>query len=1079
MLNVLFKFVILLALVLPVVSAEEVWWSLKPLQQPAVPAVRGTAADWARNPIDNFIARTHTQRKLSPAPEADRRTLIRRLYYDLTGLPPTPEVVEAFVRDKRPDAYERIVDELLASPRYGERWARHWLDVVHYGDTHGYDKDKLRRNAWPYRDYVINSFNQDTPYSRFIQEQLAGDVLDETRPDLVAATGFIVAGPWDFIGHVEVPGSKIDGKVARNLDRDDMVVNTIQTFNSSTVQCARCHDHKFDPFTKEDYYSLQAVFAAIGRNDRPVEMDPGAAERRRNLEKQQRGLQAKAGELRKQRDSRSTPEIKKLDKQLADLAKSQPAVQKIDSPRSDRYGFHSHVAKSANTAKWVQIDLGKRVKVDKVMLFAANEWGTSDFGFPQAYKVEGSNKADFSRGVTLHSADEKTPRPGGLPVVMDGKNAHVKFIRITASKLWNRRHPGKQLTDDWIFALGEVIVLADGANVARGKSVTAADSIEAGERWGKKNVTDGVLNTHTIDQFRKAIQPVGGKSPSNGYHSHFTNVAETEKWVQLDLGESKKLGRVMLYPAFPTDWKDTPGFGFPLRFKVEASNDATFAAATTLLSETGEDYPNPGNTPVVVEAGDTSARYVRLTATKLWDRGGKSHALALAEMTVGNDGKLAHKATVTASDTTNTGRWNPKFVTDGYNSRGPLGSDGDFFSKLAPDPALASKIAALTTTRAELVHAALPDGHADGEAKIAAELDAIQKQLQQLPQPQMVYAAATHFKAQANHKPTHGKPKPIHVLARGQVTKPGELVGPRALRIPGLEADLSLADGHDESARRLALANWIIDRNHPLTWRSIVNRIWQYHFGQGIVGSPNDFGMMGQKPTHPQLLDWLAVEFRDGGQSFKKLHKLMVTSAAYRQAATHDAADAALDSSNQYLWRMNRRRLAAEEIRDSILLLSGKLSTEMYGPGFFDFKLEKATHSPHYQYHKPDPNDPKTHRRSIYRFIVRSQPQPFMTTMDCADPSMSVPARTETLTALQALAMFNNPFVIAMSTHFAESAKAKGATIEEQTRYLLARTLSRPATDAEVAQIVEFAKAQGLESAARALFNSNEFLFVE
>src|SRR5205823_7414095 len=200
------------------------------------------------------------------------------------GLPPSPAEVDEFVADPRSDAYEKLVDRLLASPRYGERWARHWLDVVHFGETHGYDKDKLRPNAWPYRDYVIRSLNADKSYSRFVQEQVAGDVLFPGRVDGIEALGFLAAGPWDFIGHAELPESKIDGKVARHLDRDDFVSNTVGTFMGLTVHCAQCHDHKFDPITQEDYYSLQAVFAAIDRTDRRYDVDPAVAARRPALE---------------------------------------------------------------------------------------------------------------------------------------------------------------------------------------------------------------------------------------------------------------------------------------------------------------------------------------------------------------------------------------------------------------------------------------------------------------------------------------------------------------------------------------------------------------------------------------------------------------------------------------------------------------------------------------------------------------------------------------------------------------------------------------------------------------------------
>ncbi len=202
---------------------------------------------WIRTPIDGFILAKLKEKGLTPSPEADRRTLIRRLTYDLHGLPPTPEEVRNFVDDKSPLAYEKLVDRLLASPRYGERWGRHWLDTVHYGESHGYDKDKPRLNAWPYRDYVIRSFNDDKPYARFVEEQLAGDILFPADPQGIVATGFIAAGPWDFVGHVELREDTVDKRIARLLDRDDMVMTAMSTFASLTVHCARCHDHKFDP----------------------------------------------------------------------------------------------------------------------------------------------------------------------------------------------------------------------------------------------------------------------------------------------------------------------------------------------------------------------------------------------------------------------------------------------------------------------------------------------------------------------------------------------------------------------------------------------------------------------------------------------------------------------------------------------------------------------------------------------------------------------------------------------------------------------------------------------------------------
>ncbi|MFM8579238.1 MAG: DUF1549 domain-containing protein [Planctomycetaceae bacterium] len=271
-------------------------WAWRPIQKHAVPG-RVTAfaglpgVEPERNPVDFFIRHTLAEKGLVPSPLADRRTLIRRLSFDLTGLPPHPDEVRAFVSDESPDAYGKLVDRLLSSPRYGERWARHWLDVVHYGDTHGYDKDQPRPNAWPYRDYVIRALNDDKPYDRFLCEQIAGDVLFPGTRDGEEAIGFIAAGPWDLIGHREVPETKTDGKIARHLDRDDMVANTIGTFASVTIHCAQCHAHKFDPIAQDDYYSLQAVFAAVDREDRSFSLDKELTRRIADIKARKRAVE--------------------------------------------------------------------------------------------------------------------------------------------------------------------------------------------------------------------------------------------------------------------------------------------------------------------------------------------------------------------------------------------------------------------------------------------------------------------------------------------------------------------------------------------------------------------------------------------------------------------------------------------------------------------------------------------------------------------------------------------------------------------------------------------------------------------
>ena len=432
------------------VKSKSDYWVFQPASRPAIPKVQ--SKKWVRNAIDNFVLARLEKEKLKPSPEADRRTLIRRLSFDLTGLPPTPEEVAAFIADRRSDSYELLVDRLLASPRYGERWGRHWLDVVHYGESHGYDKDKPRLNAWPYRDYVINSFNDDTPYSRFVQEQLAGDVLFPDDPDKIPAVGFIAAGPWDFVGHVELPESKTDGLIARYNDRDDMVMTTMSTFQSLTVHCARCHDHKFDPITQEDYYSLQAVFAGVDRANRQFDTDKKIFAQRKALNAEKKSLEARLKSLNEIVAKVTSPDIEKLDAKLKEQKDKLAALPK-PTKTSPSNGYHSGIESSPDVPKWVQVDLGKSVPLDEIRLFPARPTDFADtpgFGFPVRFRLDVADDATFANRTALadHTVADFT-NPWDKPVVISATNHSARFIRVTATKLWER-------TKDYVFALSEL-----------------------------------------------------------------------------------------------------------------------------------------------------------------------------------------------------------------------------------------------------------------------------------------------------------------------------------------------------------------------------------------------------------------------------------------------------------------------------------------------------------------------------------------------------------------------------------------------------------------------------------------------
>ena len=838
-----------------------------------------------------FIRASLDERDLAPSPEADRRTLIRRVTYDLTGLPPTPEDVQDFIDDASPDAYARLVDRLLASPRYGERWGRHWLDVVHYADTHGYDKDKRRPNAWPYRDYVIRSLNDDKPYGRFVEEQVAGDALFPDDPQGTVATGFLAAGPWDFVGHVELREGTKDKKITRLLDRDDMLSNVMSTFSSLTVHCARCHQHKFDPISQEDYYSLQAVFAGVDRAERPYDRSSKAFLRRQQLSREREAVRFERDMLQAQLDAFRTPELDGIAKRLAEVESELDTLRRPDSP-------------------------------------------------------------------------------------------------------------------------------------------------------------------------------------SNGYHSAIEPKADTTKWVQIDLGRITDIDRIRLVAARPTDFPDTPGFGFPVRFTIEVSDTADFAAPVALADYTEADYPGRTDRPYELTDIDARARYLRVTATRLWKRS-DDYVFALAEAEVFSNGfNVAAGAAVSAYDTIDAGRWHTRYLTDGYDSRRRIGTveDSDALSSLR-----AERIR-LRVENDDLRRAMLSETARERLAVCEARLEELDEAFDSLPEPSLVYAAATDFKKEGNFSPA-GAPRAIHVLHRGDVEQPGERAVPGTVGcLPHL--DHRFEDAEDEGARRAALARWLTSPENALTWRSIVNRVWHYHFGAGLVDTPNDFGRMGAPPTHPELLDWLAVYFLENGQSLKALHTLMVTSATYRQASSGNDDFARIDGGNRFLWRMNRTQLDAESLRDSMLAVSGLLDLTMGGPGYDLFAFEDD-HSPRYLYAEHEPLKGDALRRSVYRFIVRSVPDPFMTTLDCADPSQSVPVRTHTITALQALSMMNNPSVVTWAEAFAERVSSEADDLEGQLDAAFEYALARRASDTERATLAAYAEEHGLAAACRLIFNLNEFMFVD
>jgi len=899
----------LLATIQTAATAEEQpHWAYRPIEKPTPPAFE---SKWVRNPIDNFIAAKLEIVALTPAPEADKRTLLRRVYFDLIGLPPTLEDLKAFLADTKPDAFERVADRLLASPRYGERWARHWIDVVHFAETHGHDQDRIRTNAWPYRDYLVTSFNTDKPYSRFVQEQVAGDVLFPEDPQAIVALGFLAAGPWDESSLRDIREDTIDRQIARYLDRDDVVSTVINTFTSTTIQCARCHNHKFDPIPQSDHYALQAVFAGVDRANRPYDADAKVHRKRLTL-------------LR---------ERERANKDRAWLLSTEVEAQVAAFERTHSESQRRWETLIPETFMPASAAVLTRQTNDDVL--ASGERPDRD-----TYTITARAPLPMMTAVRLEVlADDTLPKHG----------------------------PGRQ--DNGNFHLSEFQFLVFERGAPRGRPVkfasASADFNQSG--WTIDHALDGNEKT------------AWGIHPKMGEPHH----AVFKLKEPLAFGEGAKLVFIL---------KQLHGEGHVIgRLRLAMTSERSPAMTTALPAEL-------------------------------------ERVLALPKANRSEDDEAALA----------------KFVVN---------------------------------------------------RRIADELVA-------LPKPSLVYAAASDFEPDGSHKPA-GAPRAVHLLKRGDINRPQEAAGPGALScVSSLQARFELGDAKNEGARRAALAKWLTDSANSLAWRSIVNRVWHHHFGRGLVETPNDFGKMGSAPSHLELLDWLAVWFRDDARgSLKALHRLIVTSATYRQGSLNSNQDsviskhrrsaplitdysksaesAAPDSGNRLLSNMNRTRLDADQVRDAILQISGALDLRMGGPSNRQFDLQPGHHvTPKVDYAKFDVDGPQARRRSVYRFLFRTLPDPFMDALDCPAGDQLTPVRNSSVTVQQALAMLNDAFVANYASRFAARLEAHSKKVEEQVSFACELVWCRPPTQVELNDLSAYARTHGMANLCRVLFNSNEFMFV-
>ncbi len=872
----------------PKPKADGSWWSLQPVADVSLPDPQSGGSS---HPIDRFIQQRLNQERLSASPQADRRTLIRRLYYDLIGLPPTPEAVAAFVAHPDPKVYEKLVDQLLESDHFGERWARHWLDIAHYADTHGFERDKLRDNAWRYRDYVIRAFNDDKPYDRFLREQIAGDLIAPDDPDSVIATGFLAAGPWDYVGQVEAK-SPILRRAARALDLDDMVTQVMTSTMAMTVNCARCHDHKLDPITQREYYQLTAVFAGLSRKDRVVShaAQSDYESNKARLEKSIADLQTEIAQLQGQG----------ID--LADIVGG-----------GDGYGS------------------GKKGRgID-----------------PRTGLVQESSASSLSDVRSGHFSASDNPFVDGVFIPASSKT-QISSTGVFVSELPNN----------------------------------------SGNAW------DAIRHGPVTSQF-------SSKLGSTDYN------ADGHSMIGLHANAG-------------------------ITFDLDAIRDALIMGKPEATKTDGFEF-------------STTVGY-----------GGRTVEPS-AEFHILFDGELILRKRIGRNDVVHVSRAIPaktRFLTlistDGGNG---YGHDQVSFG----DP----RIRSVATTE-------VADQKRQQIEKLRSQVGDLESELKSLVAPPVFFGVASQ------------NPPAVHVLSRGDPESPGEAVSPGGLSWS--KEPLEFGDaGTSDKERRLAIADWIVDPQNPLTSRVIVNRLWHWHFGSGIVDTPSDFGFGGSLPTHPDLLDWLARELVRQKWSLKAIHRLIVTSQTYQQVSHRRAGaippgendPAVIDVDNKLLWRMNGRRLEAEAVRDSVLAISGKLNAEMYGPGFRDFDYQEA-YAPIYTYKTADSLE--LWRRSVYRFTVRTTPSSFMTALDCPDPANFTPKRNVTTTALQSLAMFNNDFMLRQSRYLADRIAAESDQVDSQIELAFQLVLVRSPSTKELQGARKLVQQFGLLHLCRALLNANEFV---
>ncbi len=1019
-------------------------WAFVPPRQAPLPAVK--AKDWPHNPVDHFVLARLEAEGLATSEPASRHSLVRRVYLDLIGLPPTPEEADAFVQDTAKDAYEKLVDGLLQSPHYGERWGRRWMDLARYADTNGYEKDR-QRTIWPWRDWVINAINADLPFDQFTVEQLAGDLLPEPTLNQRIATGFHRNTMLNEEGG-------IDPLEFRFLATIDRVNTTGTTWLGLTVGCVQCHTHKYDPLLHREYYQLMALLNNAEEPDLDLPPPGAAARQARNL------LEA--------------------DRLLAELPQRFPITNIL---------WHTPPPISAEAASGER----GRILTDGSVLF--------DQPAPErdVYTLVIDTEATGIDSLRLETlTDDALPKHG------PGRVAHGNFVLgeivITAAP---------RSTPDQVQPVKVASVRAD----VEQKDFPASNLIDGHPETGwAVDVGEGRLNTPHQATLTLA-QPVGFPGGTRwvirleqpfGSH-HLVGRPRVSFGTPDGGGRSLAARRTEAVEKRFADWltemRSRAATWIPLRPGKATSNsplltpqpdasvlasgditksdtyDLSFApeitgiTAVRLEALPDERLPRHGPGLAYYEgpkgdfflgefqltAGDRPVKFASATHSYAKNNFGSNASASLAVdgdpqtgwSTAGREGERHSAVFNLAEPTAQIAPWQLKL----FFGRHYACSLGRFRISVTTRPGGAQALDLPEDIEALL---AVPDAQLTPRQRQALR----EQCLLQLPELATAAAEIQKLRRPAPYPTTMvlrerppENPRLTHRHNRGEYLQPVEVVTPGAFA--------AVAEFTPDLPRnRLGLARWLVSRSNPLTARVTVNRQWQALFGRGLVRTTDDFGLQGEAPSHPELLDWLAVEFMNQGWSLKKLHRLMVLSATYQQASRTTPDRLARDSENRLLSRGPRSRLDAEAIRDSVLQASGLLSSKMGGPSVYPPQPSGVTEAAYGGASWPASSGEDRYRRSVYTFMKRSAPFALFNTFDAPSGEACIARRDVSNTPMQALTLLNDVLLVDASRALGRLLMTREGTVEERVRYGFRRCTSRPPTEEETAALTRFFQAQ-------------------